>query len=321
MLVRSDGKPGQTCGCTFGIFPPDVLFEAVAPLGRHVELVPVDARVHAEPLEHEADHREVLRRAPLHHKLAVGHRREPHERADFLVVAPHLVVDAAQLGHAADLEGVRPDAVDTRTHLHEHHRELLDVRLARGVPDDGAARDEHRAEQRVLGRGDRRLVQQDVRAGELLCLEPEAPAVVRERRTEFLEREPVRVRPPAADDVPAGWPEGHLLEPREHRAGEQERGPHLARQLRIYRRPVHVRGADLHGMRIDPFHRGAEPAQDLEHPVHVSDPWQVPQDHGVAREQARGDERQGRVLVPHRGDLSAQRGPAFHDEARHRRVA
>jgi len=128
------------------------------------------------------------------------------------MVAPHIVIDSVELGHATDLQRVRADAVDPRAHLDQDHRELLDVRLARRVADDGAAGHEHRAEQRILGRGDRCLVQQHVGAGELRRLKAEAGAVVGQLRAESLQRQPMRIRPAAADDIAAGRTERDLLE-------------------------------------------------------------------------------------------------------------
>src|SRR2546430_306965 len=82
------------------------------------------------------------------------------ERPDLDVVAPDHVIDAAQAVDALHLKRVRPDPVHARAHLHEDHRELLDVRLARGVPDDRPAGREDGTEERVLGRRDRRLVEE-----------------------------------------------------------------------------------------------------------------------------------------------------------------
>ena len=142
-----------------------------------------------------------------------------------------------------------------------------------------------------------------------------------ERRAESLQGEPVGVRRAAADDVAAGQAQGRLLETREQRAREQQRGPDVPGQLRIDDRLVDVRGADLRRVRIEPLHRGAEADEDLEHAGHVSDPWQIAEDDRLARQQACGDQRQCRVLVALRRDLAAQWGAAFDDEARHRRVA
>jgi hypothetical protein len=50
----------------------------------------------------------------------------------------------------------------SRAHLHEHPREVLDVRLRGGVADHGRARRQRGGHQRVLGRHHRRLVHQEV---------------------------------------------------------------------------------------------------------------------------------------------------------------
>ena len=61
-----------------------------------------------------------------------------------------------------DGEHVRADALDVGAHLHEHPREVLDVRLAGGVADDGRARASARRPAARSRCHHRRLVHEDV---------------------------------------------------------------------------------------------------------------------------------------------------------------
>ena len=94
----------------------------------------------AEPVEDEADHAQVVGDGVLDAQLAAGDAGQRHERADLDVVGRDLVRAAVQLGAAVDGQDVGADALDVGAHLHEHAREVLDVRLAGGVADDASSR-------------------------------------------------------------------------------------------------------------------------------------------------------------------------------------
>ena len=60
-----------------------------------------------------------------------------------------------------DAEHVRLDPLDLRAERDEEAAEVLDVRLAGGVPDHRLARREHGGHDDVLGRHHARLVEED----------------------------------------------------------------------------------------------------------------------------------------------------------------
>ena len=107
---------------------------------RDDDVVAVELGAQAEAVEDEADHAQVVGDRVADAQLAAGHARERHERADLDVVGADRVIAAVQLGGAVDGQHVGADALDAGAHLHEHPREVLDVRLARRVADDRHAR-------------------------------------------------------------------------------------------------------------------------------------------------------------------------------------
>ena len=131
-----------------------------------------------------------------------GDRGEPDERADFDVIGSDPVRRAAELASAVDRELVRADAVDLGAERDEEMTEILHVRLARRVAENGRPARRDRGHERVLGARDARLVEEDVGAAKAGRRQMEA-VVQLERRAEPLERQKVRVDAPAADDVAA----------------------------------------------------------------------------------------------------------------------
>ena len=222
---------------------------------------------------------------------------------------------------AGDGQHVRADALDVGAHLHEHPREVLDVRLAGGVADDRRAGRQRGGHQRVLGRHDRRLVHEDVagaqpaaRGGRARCR-----ASCAKRRPERAEGVEVRVQAAAADDVAAGRRHVGLAEAGQQRAGEQERGADA----------LGVRAVDVRRRRSTPAAHSATSlssrhstshADALEHAQHrldVADPRHVAHDDLLGGQDRGGEDRQGAVLVAGGDDRAAQRHAAVDDELLH----
>ena len=114
----------------------------------------------------------------------------------------------------------------------EEAAEILDVRLAGGMADDRLALGEHRRHDRVLGAHHRRLVEVHALADEA-CRAQVVGAVDLHLDAELGKGVDVRVEAPASDHVAAGRRHDGAPEPREQRAGEQERGADLAAEVGI----------------------------------------------------------------------------------------
>ena len=173
-------------------------------------------------------------------------------------------VAAVQLGDALDAEHVRLDPLDLGAERDEEAAEILDVRLAGGVPDHRLALGEHGGHDDVLGRHHARLVEEDRLAAQPRRAHLEA-AVDLDLDAELGEPVDVRVEPAPPDHVAAGRRHGRAAEAREQRAGEQERGADAAAQLLVELGLVHADGVDPDLVLAEPLGVGADVDQQLDH--------------------------------------------------------
>ena len=110
------------------------------------------------------DRGQVLRHDVLDDDLALGDRAEPDEARDLDVIGADAPVAAPQTLDAAHPQDVRADALDIRSQRDQETAEILDVRLAGRVRDDGLALGEHGGHDGVLGARYRGFVEEHVRA-------------------------------------------------------------------------------------------------------------------------------------------------------------
>src|SRR5688572_28912026 len=85
---------------------------------------------------------------------------------------------------------VRSDAGDLRAHGYQAAGQILNMRLAGGVPQHGASLGHDRRHQRVLGAGHAWLIEEDVVAPELFPLQL-VPIAYHDRGTQMLESQEV----------------------------------------------------------------------------------------------------------------------------------
>ena len=130
---------------------------------------------------------------------------------------------------------VGADAADVGAHLHEHAREVLDVRLAGGVADDRRARASARrpcsAFSVAMTDGSSMKTSPARRPPSGACEHDVAPVL--DARAERAEGVEVRVEAAAADDVAARRRHHRAAEARQQRAGEQERGADALGELAV----------------------------------------------------------------------------------------
>src|SRR5581483_1670971 len=200
---------------------------------------------------------------------------------------------------------------------HEEPAQVLHVRLARRVPDHRLAGRQDRGHDRVLGRHHAGLVEEDALAaqpavGVHLVALPEVDPGAHPR-----EGVDVRVEPPPADQVAARGRDDRVPEPRQQRAGEEERGAHAPAEFGVELVLGDVRGVHPDLVRAGPGDVGAEVGEQLEHRVDVADPRDVRQENRVLREQRRGEDRQRAVLVAGRLDRPREPLAPFDHESVH----
>ena len=287
--------------------------------GRDAHGRPLDLVADAEPLEAGPDRDEVLGLDVLDHELPVGDGAEADEARDLDVVGADPPLTAVQALDAADAQHVRADPLDVGAERAQEPAEILHVRLAGGVRDDGLAAGEHGRHDGVLGAGDGRLVEEDRGAAKPGGLHRVA-ALDGHGRAELLERVHVRVEAAAADHVPAGRGHDRAAAAGEQRPGEQDRGADPAAELLVELVSRSLGGVDAHLARPEALHVDAEPLDELEHRVDVEDRRDVRERHRRVREQAGRDDRQRRVLVAGGPDAAVQRLAALDHERLHQRL-
>ena len=247
--------------------------------------------------------------------VAAGHGRHPDEAPDLDVLGRDPPLATAEARDAADPEHVRLDSLDVGAERDEEAAEILDVRLARGVADHGLAFRENSRHDRVLGRHDARLVEEDVLAAE--TARPHLVAAVQgDLDPELRKGVHVRVEPTPADHVAARRRHASPCRTRE------SSGPASRNDARI-RRQSSSSSSDLctddgstrtsFGAR--PLDLGSDVVEEREHRRHVSDPRHVRQLHRLAREHAGGEHGQDAVLVPGGPDAAAERLAALDHES------
>ena len=212
------------------------------------------------------------------------------------------------------------DALDLRAERDQEAAEILDVRLARGVADHRLARVEHGGHDRVLGRHHARLVEEDVLAAQT------ARCAARNGR---------RCRPPrparrthgCADRAGAGRSRrrrgrhARPAEAREQRACEQERGADPARELRG---PARAEETSAAWTRTSfwPVHSTSAPSAEISAIIVSTSRIRGTFEHDrLARQEARGEHRQGAVLVPGGAYPAAEGLPALDHEGLGERIA
>ena len=142
-------------------------------------------------------------------------------------------------------------------------------------------------------------------------------APVLDRGAQGAEGVEVRIEPAAADHVAARRRQQRLPEAGQQRAGDEERGADALGELGIDIRLGHGGGVEHDRVAVEALDLDAEVRQQLEHRLGVADLRHVVEHDPLVREKARGQERQGRILVAGGRDGAGQRHAAFDDELFH----
>ena len=188
--------------------------------------------------------------------------------------------------------------------------QVLHVRLTRGVPQHRGPAGRDRRHQRVLGGGDARLIEEDVRPGEALRLD-----LVRgphgDVGAQLLQGEKVGIDAPPPDHIAPRRRQRDPAEPGEHRAGQQDRRADPGAEFGVEVAGFGAGRVHLDRVRARPAHGGAEAGEELEHRLDVADVRDVVDATGpVGQQRGREDGKRG-VLVARRVD-----GPFEHPAAR-----
>jgi hypothetical protein len=286
---------------------------------RRWHVAAIDLRLQAEAAELTADHQQVHRLDVGDAQLAAGRRRQRHEAADLDVVGRDRVLGPGELVAPVHRHHVGTDAVDLGAHRAEQPSEVLHVGLAGSVGDRRRPGRQRRSHQGVLGAHHRGLVHEDRAGAEAVGGSAELdPAVAVDAGAEILEGVEVGVEAPAADEIPARRRHPRLAEAGEQRAGEQERGADLLREILVDRDIGDRGGAEADAVIGHPGDLHPEPLEQGKLRLGVANARHPVQEQLLLGQQTGGEDRQRRVLVAGDGHLAGERHAAFDDEFLHR---
>jgi hypothetical protein len=239
------------------------------------------------------------------------------KRAGLDAIGDDGVLDRLQLVDAFDRDDRGAGAGDLGAHLVQHHAEVLDLGLARGVLDDGAALGERRRHHQVLAAGHGRHVEDDRRALQPLALDVDVAVIEDDLGAHRGEPLQVLIDRPRADGAAARLRHPGPTEARDQRAEHHDRRAHGLHQIvgRLELGLLRRRRADDH--RALALDLAAELAQELGHGRHVLQLRDVLERAGPAGQERRGHHRQRGVLGAADGDVSNQAAAAFDDDLVH----
>ena len=165
----------------------------------------------------------------LDRHIAAAQGCEGGEARHLDVVRAEPIAPTVEMLDTLDAQHVRPDALDLGAKRDQEAAQVLDVRLARCVADDGLAAGEHRGHDGILGPHHRRLVEVEARADQAAFADGQLVGAVQlDLDSERGERVDVRVEAAATDHVPTGW--WHDDAPKRARSGPASRKEALMRR-------------------------------------------------------------------------------------------
>src|SRR6185437_12202351 len=310
--VRGEGGPRLIF--ELGHVPAQVRANRATLLGGDDQIVAHHRAFDAEPLEAEPRRAEMLHACSHDAKLGARDRREPDERADLDVIRTDAMSGAVQRLRTVYRDGVCSDPFDRGAERHEEVREILHVRLARRVAERRRAGGEARRHERILGGGDARLIEKNVGTAKAA----RAQRVVRPELhagAELLEREEVRVDPPATDDIPSRRRQRDGAAACEQRTSEEDRRANARAELRVERARLYDLRLDHERVARGPFGGDAERAYQLDERLDVANVRDVLEGDLLIGEKRGGDDRQRGVLVAGRMNRAGERVSTFDDVA------
>ena len=178
----------------------------------------------------------------FHAHLAACDGAESEEGDDLVVVGGDGEHAALELRDAGDGELAGAEAGDLRAHAGEHGAEILHVRFAGGVEEDGLALGEDGGHDEILGGGDGHVVRPVAGAAEAALERHLQVAVVGDLGAEFLEDLEMRIEFADAEGAALGvGRQRDLLHALQERREEEDGRAHARWELAVEAAGVEVR--------------------------------------------------------------------------------
>ena len=206
-------------------------------------------------------------------------------------------------GNARDVQRVGAHITDTGAQRVQHVAHVLDMRLGSGIPDNRLAAGRDGGHHDVLRRRYAGLVQQDVCSSQPLGSEFEH-AIIANLGAQMLQGQDMRIKPAASNDIAPGRWQAQAAAPRRDGSRQQDGCTDAPAQIRIKFRWPHTpcQNAPRVGRKLLDFH--AQAGDQQPHIQHIPYARHISQDHRLVSKQAGRKQRQRRVLVTCRCDLS-----------------
>ena len=218
LRLHVGGKPGMR---------PRGHVDAAQVRARHAHMIRAFDDVASRRAQFAEEPAQVARSHVLDDDVAVRRRGRDHVRAGLDVVGGDVVRRPVQQSTAAlDDDQLGADAGDVRAHADQAARQVVHVRLARGVADHGDALGEHRRHHQVLGSRDRRHVERDARTVQPPRARHVATLALLDLGAHEAQALEVLLDAAHADVIAPGLGDARLPRPRHQRAEQQERAAH-----------------------------------------------------------------------------------------------
>ena len=200
-------------------------------LAAHADAVAVGADLGARRAQLGDHGVEVLGQAVAHEHVAARDRGRDQQRPRLDAIGDDGVLDRVQLVDALDRDERRARAADPRAHLVEHARQLLDLRLARGVLQRRAPARQRRRHHEVLGAGHGDHVEDDRRAAQPPRARVDVAVLELDARAHRRQALEVLVDRARADRAAARQRHARAAVARHQRPQHQHRGAHGLHQV------------------------------------------------------------------------------------------
>ena len=233
-------------------------------------------------------------------------RAQADKAAHLHIVRPDRHLRPMQPLLAMHNQRVAADPLDRATHRRQQPAKLLHMRLAGRVAQDRGPAGQRGGHNRILRRGHRSLVQQNICAAQPAARAQfkRAAAGPGERSPQMVKGEQMRVDPPPPDVVAAcRAADLERAPPRQQRPHQVQSPADTAEKPCIRRMPVQSLRTQPQPAAL-PADRDPQPCQDFQHRTNVVDLRHIFQDNGFIGEQRSGNQGKCGVLVAADADSS-----------------
>jgi hypothetical protein len=225
-----------------------------------------------------------------------GNRGGDEVRAALDAIRHDLVGRAREAIHSLYMDRVGACAFDLRAHCRQECCELDDLRLARGILDDGLAGGAGRGHQQILSTRHGHRVEHEPCTVELLRTRADIPIVDRDRRTHRAQAHDVQIHGPSADSAAARQRHIGMAISTEQRAQDQDRRAHRLDELVRREKLLDTRRISDDAAFGAMLGRDAHALQQLQRRRDVVQLGHVADRHRAFGEQRGGQNRQRRVF-------------------------